>query len=260
MAREDVVRTEITLPAVLNPPPDDGEQDGDKNSRRIVSRNCVILVDPRPLTRDWVAKWLRSTSRRWDVRTFDSVDAIAGDAPGSRADLAILNAATARIADPWITRSVETLHRILPRTPVVLITEVSTTTSIRDALALGVRGIITLALRAPIVEAALQLVRAGGTFIPPEHTLAASDAPLQIAPRLPDLAAINGAASLTDRELSVLRLIQQGKPNKIIAYELSITESTVKAHVHHLIRKLRASNRTEVALMAHRLLAAEGQS
>jgi DNA-binding NarL/FixJ family response regulator len=226
-----------------------------------MSRSFVILVDPRPLTREWAAKWLRSTSRRWDVRTFDAVDAIASDRQASRSELAILNASMTNVADSWLINSIDMLQKLLPATPVVLITDATSVTAIRNTLALGVRGIITLSLCAPVVEAALQLVRAGGTFIPMEHSLVAPGLPL-IPPesRTADGASMNGTDNLTEREMSVLRLIHQGKPNKIIAYELSITESTVKAHVHHLIRKLRASNRTEVALMAQRFLAAQEQS
>jgi len=55
---------------------------------------------------------------------------------------------------------------------------------------------------------------------------------------------------LSDRELAVVRAIQQGKPNKIIAYQLGMCESTVKVHVRNVMKKLKARNRTEVAVRA----------
>jgi DNA-binding NarL/FixJ family response regulator len=54
--------------------------------------------------------------------------------------------------------------------------------------------------------------------------------------------------------MAVIRAIQQGKPNKIIAYELNMCESTVKVHVRHVMKKLRAKNRTDVAIKATDLL------
>jgi DNA-binding NarL/FixJ family response regulator len=52
---------------------------------------------------------------------------------------------------------------------------------------------------------------------------------------------------LTPREMEVVARLRQGKPNKVIAYELEISESTVKAFVRRILIKLNALNRTEVA-------------
>jgi DNA-binding NarL/FixJ family response regulator len=55
---------------------------------------------------------------------------------------------------------------------------------------------------------------------------------------------------VTARELAVIRAIQQGKSNKIIAHELNMCESTVKVHVRNVMKKLKAKNRTEAAIKA----------
>ena len=55
---------------------------------------------------------------------------------------------------------------------------------------------------------------------------------------------------LTDRETSVIHGIQQGLRNKQIAYELRISENTVKVHIRNIMRKLGASNRTDAAFKA----------
>jgi DNA-binding NarL/FixJ family response regulator len=54
---------------------------------------------------------------------------------------------------------------------------------------------------------------------------------------------------LTPRESEVLACPRQGKPNKVIAHELAISESTVKVFVHRILLKLHASNRTEIAVL-----------
>ena len=56
-------------------------------------------------------------------------------------------------------------------------------------------------------------------------------------------------AFLTGRQLQVVEAIRQGKPNKVIAYELNMCESTVKVHVRAIMKKLKARNRTEVAYL-----------
>jgi len=81
-------------------------------------------------------------------------------------------------------------------------------------------------------------VHAGKTFIPP--AVAA-----KLAERLP-------AEDLSPRELEVLRLLAQGKPNKLIGADLSISEVTVKSHVQSVFRKLNVLSRTEAIAVANR--------
>jgi DNA-binding NarL/FixJ family response regulator len=58
---------------------------------------------------------------------------------------------------------------------------------------------------------------------------------------------------LTLRELSVIDLLREGKPNKLIAVQLEMQENTVKVHVRNILKKLNATNRTHAALVANRL-------
>ena len=63
---------------------------------------------------------------------------------------------------------------------------------------------------------------------------------------------------LTEKQTAVVRALKQGKPNKIIAYELGMCESTVKVHVRNIMKKLKARNRTQVAYL-YESLPAEGK-
>jgi len=58
----------------------------------------------------------------------------------------------------------------------------------------------------------------------------------------------------TARQMAVVDALRRGKANKIIAYELEMRESTVKVHVRNIMKKLKATNRTEVAYKANLLL------
>ena len=91
-----------------------------------------------------------------------------------------------------------------------------------------------------VLIGALERVRTGGTYVPLTLTEAAPTA--ERAPwRL-----------LTRRQRDVLALIAEGKANKLIADALNMSESTVKAHVKQIIRRLNVANRTQAALLATR--------
>ena len=64
----------------------------------------------------------------------------------------------------------------------------------------------------------------------------------------------------TPRQMQVLTCLRQGMSNKIIAYQLEMCESTVKVHIRHIMKKLRATNRTQVVFITNRLFEAASQS
>jgi DNA-binding NarL/FixJ family response regulator len=102
-----------------------------------------------------------------------------------------------------------------------------------------------------MLVSALGLVVAGGTFVPKEYLLSQGAAERSMMKeRLPT------HGRLTARERDVLALLKQGKPNKLIAHELNVSESTVKVHVRNTMRKTGTTNRTEVARNADRFMGA----
>lgn len=124
----------------------------------------------------------------------------------------------------------------LASVPVVVQSNDRPAHQVLDMLKIGVRGFIPSSVSTEVALQALRLVCVGGTFVPPSclHSL-------------PDRSAGNIANILTERQLQVAEGIRQGKPNKIIAHELNICESTVKVNVRAIMKKLKAKNRTEVA-------------
>jgi len=68
-----------------------------------------------------------------------------------------------------------------------------------------------------------------------------------VSRHMPELRAAKAAAEppLTSREQEILKLASKGKQNKSIAFDLGVSEHTVKLHMHHIIKKLRVQNRTE---------------
>ena len=102
-------------------------------------------------------------------------------------------------------------------------------------------GCISLDLPPDLIAAGLKLVSEGVFVFPDAATKATNDAMRPCGANV---------STLTPREVAVLELIGQGLANKVIARELDITESTVKAHLNSVLRKTGTSNRTQAARWA----------
>ena len=145
-----------------------------------------------------------------------------------------------------VSRTIEELASV----PLVVLTDRPEPAVLEHLATLGVRGVLTLDLEPPLLIAALRLVSAGGIYMPPCQSGAASKAQHG---RLAGLAAGAKAAALSRvsrRELSVLALLRNSMSNREIARTLGIAEATVKIHMRNLLRKTGARNRVELALLA----------
>ena len=134
--------------------------------------------------------------------------------------------------------------------PVVIVSDTDDLNHIIRILKSGVRGYIPTSLSFNVAVEALRLVKAGGVFIPASS----------IVPDGSEPALVKNSALLTERQMEVVEEIRHGKANKQIAYELKMSEHTVKVHLRHIMRKLKARNRTEVAVLSGNLLAGHKDS
>jgi DNA-binding NarL/FixJ family response regulator len=115
--------------------------------------------------------------------------------------------------------------------PAVLLTDTPDTPLVKAAFASGFRGVLSREATAEEIEAAIHAVHAG-LWVTGSAPASPADSDVLAEP-------------LTDRELEVLDLIAEGLSNKLIAYQLSISEHTVKTHVASILGKLGAASRTE---------------
>jgi DNA-binding NarL/FixJ family response regulator len=144
--------------------------------------------------------------------------------------------------------SLNVLSELVPRVPVILFSYRNDPELVRIAITHGAKGYIPATMDFDIALEAVRFVLAGGTYVPMDCFLATN---------WPGATPSQPPASLgmiTSRELAVVRAIQQGKPNKLIAYDLNMCESTVKVHVRSIMKKIKAKNRTEVAIKTSQLL------
>ena len=152
----------------------------------------------------------------------------------------------------------ERLIAAQPQIPVVALLQTGDPGVAARLIERKVSGLITADSTIAVTVAALRYARAGGSFAPPSLWRGAPQ-PQQLAPQPLTLRAetmelaSHQETSFTPREIEVLHRLRQGLQNKIIAFELGISESTVKVHLRNVMKKLHASNRTQVAFMLRRL-------
>jgi DNA-binding NarL/FixJ family response regulator len=144
------------------------------------------------------------------------------------------------------------LQRAAPATPVLVITGSHDDRLLLDLIADGVAGFVPKTSGTDIILAAIELVLAGGRYMPPRVAeLAAQsqglgEAEAPIGSRTPKPA-------VTPRQADVLRLVAGGYSNKEIARELDLSPATIKTHVAQAIAAIGAANRTDAAIRARTL-------
>lgn len=143
-----------------------------------------------------------------------------------------------------------TLRRDFPRLPIAVLSATHDRATVEAALAAGARGYIAkTASGAQLIDAVRRLLDGRPC---PRPEFARSVVPI----RLPGTAVLG----LTQRQDQVLRLLAQGKPNKLICRDLGLSEGTVKVHVSAILRALNVSTRAQaIAELARRGVALYAQ-
>lgn len=148
-----------------------------------------------------------------------------------------------------------------PALPVIVLSGSEDVELMRSLIDLGVLGFIPKAYSPDVMLSAIRLVLAGGIYIPPLLLANAqaqgwqpSEAPPPAARGGDPARSLDGLRNLlTERQIDVMRLLSQGKPNKLIARDLGISEGTVKIHLAAIFRALNVRNRVEAVVASRKL-------
>jgi len=205
----------------------------------------VFYIDRQRLGRDCVSEQLATQLPEWAIKPIESVRELQRDGDLSRASLVILNTNATSIGASDVADEIAMIANVAPSLPLVIMSELEDATEVLRAFELGARGYLPASLALAQAVGAIRLVGQGGTYIP-ACVLTAS--PVASRTSFPRAA---GPIQFSPRQLQILALLQQGKQNKIVAYELGMCESTVKVHVRHIMRKLNARNRTQVVMLTN---------
>jgi DNA-binding NarL/FixJ family response regulator len=214
----------------------------------------VALIDPKPLTRrsigDLLAKAFPESAM---VAASTCEELLEIDERGiGRPNPVVVYIRDLRLMNTWVQSALKFLRVRLPEASIVVLADREDVDEVNRALTLGVRGYIPTSVECGVMVAAFRLISAGGTFVPAD-ALRSTAAKPDDQPGGGRLRRSDGL-DLTPRELSVIDLLREGKPNKLIAAQLDMQESTVKVHVRNILKKLNAKNRTHAAFVANRIL------
>jgi len=207
-----------------------------------VRRHLAIIDDSR-LRCDCLKLALDHQPKRWRITDVAAVSELAALLRrGEEFDVVLLAGSTSTHID---LGDVALLAATAPHTPILVAAECDNPERALAILSAGARGFLPTSHSLKVLIGALERVRSGGTYVP----LALSEAAPATNSERPRH---SPWSELTRRQCDVLALIAQGKANKLIADSLKMSESTVKAHVKQIIRRLNVANRTQAALLATR--------
>jgi len=221
-------------------------------SRTGKARDPIVLIGVRLLARDCLARVL-SDECKVPVICFSIISEWLEGSEPARASLVVLCQWGRSTAD--CLKEVERLSAIsdqIGRCPAVILSDNEDPDLIVQMLGNNVRGYVPTSLSINVAVQAMELARAGGVFVPASSLIAARGVPTRAESLVQ-----KSRGLFTMRQAAVVDALRRGKANKIIAYELKMRESTVKVHVRNIMKKLHATNRTEVAYIANRLFNGE---
>ena len=198
----------------------------------------VAIIDSRNLFSECLAVGLQSTDEANFYRSYRSI-AEWRVADNEATSLIVLCSAT-----PELDESIDALMGCVSAPPFAIISHDEDVGQIIKYLERGARGFIPSSLPLKVVVQALRLIEAGGIFVP-----ATSLAQVATRRLRPPTSLARQDDALSPKELSVAKALRRGTPNKVIASDLNMCESTVKVHVRNIMKKLMAKNRTEVAYL-----------
>jgi Response regulator containing a CheY-like receiver domain and an HTH DNA-binding domain len=205
----------------------------------------ILIADDHPLVRDALRSAVLYSCQAQEIHEAGCLDDVVGTLTvKGELDLVLLdlnmpgmNGLTGLVA----------LRKQFPAIPIAVVSAHEDRKVMLEAVRCGAAGFIPKSTPRDAIAGALRQILAGEVYLPPsvdEGAEAEDEETAEIARRL---------STLTVQQLRVLEMLGTGKLNKEIAYELSITETTVKAHVSAILQKLKVYSRTQAVVFANRL-------
>lgn len=213
----------------------------DIDTPQTISFHSALIVDDHPLYCDALSMTLLAVSSINSMHTASTLqDALDLIAQSPQIDLVVLDLSLPDV------NGLDGLLRLRKATncPIIVVSSMADNRILNSVIHAGAAGFIPKHSRRDVFQKALETLSQGGKFVPEEYVLLTEN----------DVSGENDAvarlASLTTQQARILQLICEGKLNKQIAFDLSIAESTVKAHVTAIMRKLGVQSRTQAVLIA----------
>ena len=204
----------------------------------------LLIADDHPLYRGALREAVTGLFERIDIAeagTFNEVTELLER--GSEVDLVLLD-----LTMPGV-RSFSGLMYLraqYPSVPVIVVSANDDPAAIRRCMEFGASGFIPKTIGVEVMRDAISCILSGGVWTPPDVDLSAgSDAETT--------ALMTRMTTLTPQQVRVLMMLSEGLLNKQIAYQLGVSEATVKAHVSAILQKLGVESRTQAVIAAAKI-------
>ncbi|WP_309083444.1 response regulator transcription factor [Chelativorans sp.] len=203
-----------------------------------------VVADDHPLFRGALQQALAGFGADCailEAGDFESVKALLAEDP--EIDLVLLD-----LAMPGASglSGLVALRGLSPAVPIVVVSAHDDAQTVRRALELGASGFISKSARMEELRRAVRTVLEGGVYAPGGIDLGEEG-----DPEISDL--IGRIQTLTPQQTRVLAMLAEGLLNKQIAYELNVSEATIKAHVSAVLQKLGVDSRTQAVIRLSRI-------
>ncbi|MFV0626814.1 MAG: LuxR C-terminal-related transcriptional regulator [Alphaproteobacteria bacterium] len=206
----------------------------------------IIIADDHALFRDGLAIFMEQFGKDIHIlQTINFAQTLKMLEQEKNIDILILDLDMPDM--PW-EEGLEKISQIMEKEAKLVVMSASEDIkAVKKSIELGAKGFISKRSDPKIIESAINLIISGGVYLPHEILNKHIISPV-----------LNGnktdkVSNLTERQEQVLRLISLGLSNKQIAYELGVTESTVKLHINSLLRNLGVTNRTKAVVTAQKM-------
>ncbi|CAL8979526.1 response regulator [Rhodoplanes serenus] len=204
----------------------------------------LVIADDHPLFRGAMREAVSGLFERVEIAEAGSFEQISELLDrGGDVDLILLD-----LAMPGVRgfSGLLYLRAQYPSVPVVVVSATDDPSVIRRCMDFGAAGYIPKTLGVDVMRQGIMAVLQGGLWTPPDIDLDAAADPEASA-------ALARFATLTPQQVRVLMMLSEGLLNKQIAYELSVSEATVKAHVSAILQKLGVESRTQAVIAASKI-------
>lgn len=216
---------------------------------------CLAIIDGRALERECFARSIAAHKTDTETLAFSSIDELLHTKDQHpHLSAILLHVGGRNITEPDVAEQIRKLADEFKAVPVIVLADTEELLQILEAFECGACGYVPSTVGIHICIKVITLTLAGGIFVPASSVLAVSQI---LEANNKNDRPLSGLFTL--RQAEVVAALRRGKANKIIAYELNIRESTVKVHVRAIMRKLKATNRTEVAYKIKDFFLHEGQ-
>jgi DNA-binding NarL/FixJ family response regulator len=211
-----------------------------------VATRRVVYVDSRPVLRETMNHWLSISLSDYEVKSVDDVDAVLSALEScSEVVLILYNIGGHRTERSRLIRTLTLLASNAQKVPVAVLADTDEAATVMTTLECGVRGYIPTDLSAAVMIEAMHLVCAGDIYAPMSTMMRQM---MQHKRHIASGHTLCGKDSLSPRQLQIVECLRRGMANKQIAFELNMSQGTVKVHLRSMMKKLSVSNRTQVVL------------